>query len=801
MLEPLSEIIAPRSRSEQVSSGTVTSEGVAVSAVRQEHSAGERVSAAPQLTANARLGTVGGLGLTRYIEPFFVYRRIVLTSFLVCVLGGWAALLLWPRTYESTSKLQLLVGRESVGLDPSSTTTQTLLMQKSMEEDVNSALEILGSREVAELVVKELGFEAIMEGGLLGSGDGTVPPRWKTALQKTKQHAGQWTMKLVDMTGVRDSVSDHERAIIRLQDTVSVHAPKKSSTMIVSAQSKSPEMAQAIVNAYVRHFIQRHVNVSTTAGSFGFFEEQAFATHNKLRDLMKQRSELLQQHQLVSASNRFTSLTAQEATIETTVFSTEASIKQAVAELEDLLERLEELDQEIVATKQTQPDQTVSGMRIALYNAELEEKRMLARYQPNHPRLRQMQQQVAAAREALDKLEQDSESQSTSPNPLRQRVEEDFLKTKTRVVGLESMLAESRQQLERKRHEIHELLDVELQLEQLDREIEVARKNLIVLQEKEEQSRVVDKLRQQQISSIGIAQPATLATKPAKPRKPLIAASALLLGLGIGVGLVFLKEGNRQEIRSADDVQRLLGCPVLVEVPRNRRLAKQTLRADDWESTALRPLRRAADALQAELLLAGDGISDASQRGRTVGLVGVHDGCGTSTIATALAMRCSELEQSRTILVDLDAGKQTVTDAFAVSAAVSTGSAIDPASTPAHGGHAIARRSLRLYAPSSPVFKPSTVRGRTDWQAVLDEIAVDGDMVILDFPPVVRPEPSLAAIPQLDQILLIVEADKTTFDSAAKLLNHLQKNGGEVAGIVLMKSQRHVPRWLEKLLG
>jgi polysaccharide biosynthesis transport protein len=729
--------------------------------------------------------------LSRLLEPFFVYKRSLIFSLLLSVLVGWVALVLWPRTYESVAKLQLLVGRESVGLDPSSTTTQTLLMQKSLEEDVNTALEILGSRDVAELVVNEIGVEPILAGTLPTVADTNQKSELQAGLDNIKELVGDWLLSAFNASGVRDLVSDQERAVLRLQDTVYVYAPKKSSTLIVHARSKTPEMAHALANSYIKHFIDRHVNVAATHGSYAFFEQQAKAAESDLEKLLETRSEMLQSHKLVSASNRFNSLTLQQSAIETTILNTVAQIKQAQAELNDVTQHIQGLDKEIVAGKQTQPDQTIIGMRIALYNAELEEKRLLSRYSDSHPKLEQVRQQVVAAREALGKLEQESQTQSTTPNPILLKLEEDLLRAKTRIAGLDSLLLESEQQFADKQREINELLELELKLEQLDREIEVAKKNLASLREKEEQSRVIENLRQQRISSVGIAQSPSMSAKPTNPRKTIVAAAALLLGLGFGVCLVGMKEVSRKELRNADDVQRLIGYPVLVDVPRVRALANTTITLSDLSSPKFAAIRTACEELQAELLLSSGTAFEDVPRGKTIGIVGVNENSGASTLAMALALQYSDSNFERTTLIDLDTKKGTVSEVFGL---LSEGAEANCAVR-------VGEQSLNLVGSSA---NGIACRGNADLKdllTMLDHVAKDSEVVILDLPPNCRPNRNLFVASQLDQVVIVVESQKTPIDAALRLVHQIEKNGGVIAGVVLNKSQNHLPRWLKRMLG
>src|SRR5262245_18285091 len=65
------------------------------------------------------------------------------------------AIALLPRSYRSEAKLFIRVGRESVGLDPTATTGETIMLQKTQVDEVNSAVNLLTSREVLRQAVEK----------------------------------------------------------------------------------------------------------------------------------------------------------------------------------------------------------------------------------------------------------------------------------------------------------------------------------------------------------------------------------------------------------------------------------------------------------------------------------------------------------------------------------------------------------------------------------------------------------------------------------------------------------------------
>jgi uncharacterized protein involved in exopolysaccharide biosynthesis len=67
-----------------------------------------------------------------------------------------------PEIYRAEAKLLVRIGRENVSLDPTATTGQTISIGQSRESEINSELEILKSRELAEKVVDTIGHKVFL---------------------------------------------------------------------------------------------------------------------------------------------------------------------------------------------------------------------------------------------------------------------------------------------------------------------------------------------------------------------------------------------------------------------------------------------------------------------------------------------------------------------------------------------------------------------------------------------------------------------------------------------------------------
>jgi uncharacterized protein involved in exopolysaccharide biosynthesis len=175
------------------------------------------------------------------------------TKFRLAFIGTCAVVfvgvLMMPKKYESEAKLFVRVGRESVTLDPTATTTtgQTISYYDSRESEINSVLDVLQSRIITERVVDHIGPEEILNGG-----------------------------------------SNREQAIRTLTKTVFVSHAKKSSVISIACRARSPELAQHIVDTFVSVFNEEHLRVNRTEGSHQFFADQADALQKQLIEARKQ---------------------------------------------------------------------------------------------------------------------------------------------------------------------------------------------------------------------------------------------------------------------------------------------------------------------------------------------------------------------------------------------------------------------------------------------------------------------------------------------------------------------------------
>jgi capsular exopolysaccharide synthesis family protein len=145
--------------------------------------------------------------------------------------------------------------------------------------------------------------------------------------------------------------------------------------------------------------------------------------------------------------------------------------------------------------------------------------------------------------------------------------------------------------------------------------------------------------------NVRVLQRAMVPDKPVKPNKALTLAAALLAGCVLGIGFAAVREWKDARLRAPEEIQSLLGIPLVGIVPQmNRRLSAvdrgQVVRIDSRS-----PVAEAYRSIRTTLCL-GDARS-----AKTVLIASASSGDGKSTTAANLAIAFAQAGE-RTLLID-----------------------------------------------------------------------------------------------------------------------------------------------------
>ncbi|MDQ4005709.1 MAG: polysaccharide biosynthesis tyrosine autokinase, partial [Actinomycetota bacterium] len=281
--------------------------------------------------------------------------------------------------------------------------------------------------------------------------------------------------------------------------------------------------------------------------------------------------------------------------------------------------------------------------------------------------------------------------------------------------------------------------------------------------------------------SVGqVVEPALLPSDPASPNYLLNLGLAALLGLGLGIGVAFLRERLDDRLRGRTDMEAQAGAPVLAVIPR---VGSWRKRGDAPVITITEPKSAASEAYRT-LRTALSFL--ATEHGYKVFLVtSPHPEEGKSVTVSNLAVSFAQAGK-RVVAISADLRKprlhrflpgQTNGKGLTNVLAGETES-VDAL---AHPGV----QSLRMLQSGPVPGNPSELLGSQRMGQILDELREMADVILVDTAPVLAVADALTLAPFADAVLLVADAENTTRGAIAHARHQLDQVNANVVGAVL----------------
>jgi uncharacterized protein involved in exopolysaccharide biosynthesis len=140
---------------------------------------------------------------------------------------------------------------------------------------------------------------------------------------------------------------------------------------------------------------------------------------------------------------------------------------------------------------------------------------------------------------------------------LRQAVENEYQLAKAREANMAAGLSELR-------HAAQQLVSKEAQAQMLQREKESSDELVATFIKRMKETGLQAGL---DMNNVRVVEAATRPTSPYRPKVLLVQILSVVLGLGLGIGSAFVAESLDNRVRSPEDVERVLGVPIIGLVP------------------------------------------------------------------------------------------------------------------------------------------------------------------------------------------------------------------------------------------
>jgi polysaccharide biosynthesis transport protein len=271
--------------------------------------------------------------------------------------------------------------------------------------------------------------------------------------------------------------------------------------------------------------------------------------------------------------------------------------------------------------------------------------------------------------------------------------------------------------------------------------------------------------------AVSVKQVAEPPSYPVRPRVGLNLMLGGLVGLVVGLGLAFFIEYLDTSVKTMEDVESLLGLPVLAIIPKNIHLLHRD-QGDSPDAEAYRILRTNIE------------FNRKSPQANTISLVSGGPGEGKSTTIANLAFISAQGGYS-TLIVDADLRRPVQHDLFEVDNSVGLTNYL---TTEMQLDDVIFSTTVENLSLLPSGILPSDAVGILNSQRMSDMIAElkqRYDIVFFDSPPMLGVSDASVLASEVDQTIIVVQHRRFPRAMLTRVKQAVLGVGGSVLGVVL----------------
>jgi uncharacterized protein involved in exopolysaccharide biosynthesis len=479
----------------------------------------------------------------------FRHQRLVVLSFLLLSALAAAIVLFRPAQYEA--RMKILVKRERVDpLVTSDASAQRTAFPSVTEEELNSEIELLKSRDLLAQVVVATGLQHRR-----GTGLGA---RLAEAIGH-RANAGDGD----------DSDRGIEHAVRQVGQELEVQLLRKSNVIHVSYASPEPALSASVLKTLAARYLDKHLAMHRTPGALDFYEQEAQRYGGELALVQARLSQQNREEGVVSVQAERENALRLLADLETTEQSTQTQIAETS-------ERIRALRAQLLST----PPRTTTDIRIGstrlleqlhgtLVTYELKRIELLQTYQPTYPLVQHVDEEIATVRAAIaDAQKTPLIEETTGRNPTYDLLASELAKSQSELAGLRARAVATTQNASVYRQRARRLDEIGLAQQVLVRAATQAEENQTTYARKREEARSSRALDAQRILNVVIAEEASMPFEPSGPPRWLLLLLGILGAAVASVVLAGIADFLDGSFRTPDEVEAFLGAPVLAAFPK-----------------------------------------------------------------------------------------------------------------------------------------------------------------------------------------------------------------------------------------
>jgi tyrosine-protein kinase len=263
---------------------------------------------------------------------------------------------------------------------------------------------------------------------------------------------------------------------------------------------------------------------------------------------------------------------------------------------------------------------------------------------------------------------------------------------------------------------------------------------------------------------------------PTSPKPKLDMALGLVVGLFLGIVLAFIRDRMDEHLKRPEDVEAVVGAPVLARIPPVKESRQASVVGSDGEEPAVSEAFR---ALRVTLLATTREAND-----KVILVVSSVEAEGKSTVATNLAVVLAQADKS-VVLVSADLRRPADHRLLGASSPVGLTDVLAHEVELDHALQTTSVPGLTVLSGGRTSSRPTEVLESRAMRAALAQLSQRYDFVILDGAPILAVADSLVLAHLADAVLFVVDPTRATRSALTVVRTQLGHVGANIVGTVL----------------
>src|ERR1039458_4148552 len=459
-------------------------------------------------------------------------KWLILVTFFLVIGGVAAGTLLMPKQYET--RMKVLVKNERADMIVSADRNGGSGYRGEVSEvQINSEIELLTNNNLLQQVVTMCGLE------------------------KLQHVAGPDPSQ-------RNSIAV-EKAVKRLQRDLKVSPVRKANIIQVEYADTDPHRAVAVLASLADLYLEEHLKVHGTPGSYQFFKGQADRYQRELQDAESKLAGFRRRENIVMLAQQKDVMLQKASESQSALLQAEAAAGEYTQKIADARRQLASAQPRVLTQSRTLTNQ-YSVERLHTMLAELQNRRsqLLVKFRSDDRLVLEADQEIRDTQAALEKATKlTGLEQATDVNPVHQTLEIDLAKQQAELAGLQSRRETLARQSWIYRQQLMKLGNATAAFDDLVRTQKKAEDDYLLYAKKTEEARIGESLDQVKIANVAIAETPVQPHVPSKPKVVLNLALGVFLAGFLSLGVAFAAEYFRDTVEEPRELEEITGLPVL----------------------------------------------------------------------------------------------------------------------------------------------------------------------------------------------------------------------------------------------